>query len=502
MHACASPYLPEYRLSILIFYYPRKDVTEEDVLINCEMTSSSDQGGACSSSLVVLGLRIYDELHQWEATLRDVSHAGSAESEASLHTRNVKVFAQNGRVYYRGPNNKPVQIKNMSEIPSETMHFQKASKARFAKPNGLDTAYIEALTRAIYEGEIWITGDYACVNHLGTYPSNSAPKLRAETPVPIKLLSHYEADALIARHEVTVAETEKIPIYVCHFKSVFSSSEGATPLSPQRIYFAGWQRDPGNSLSPAGAHYSNMLQQTPWSAARADVKAERRDVTIVGLTNGLITAFYNNYEDGVVLEYSASESHVIGTSIPSIPNEAHWYPYAVWESSSDGRHIKIISDEDVKGVWEYKTTIWIPLAHSGIKPLADHNIQKAARAFKGLTLEGYARMINASLIDVIASFQRTNDPYDGGERVVGGYSCYLYQGESNYTMSKYHIVASAMRRDELEGVVVVATPHGDYSLRTGAKARYTCDDDGVWYMGPRGHMESIAPSDLVGAKLN
>ena len=466
------------------------------------MGSSGNQGGACSSSSVALGLRIHDELHQWEATLRDVSHSGSAESVASLHTRNVKVFAQNGRVYYRGSNNKPVRIMNMSEIPSETMHFRKGSEARFAKPNGLDTAYIEALTRAIYEGEIWITGDYACVNHLGTYPSNSAPKLKAETPVPIKLLSHYEADALIARHEVTVAETEKIPIYVCHFKSVFSSSEGATPLSPQRIYFAGWQRDPGNSLSPAGAHYSNMLKQTPWSAARADVKAERRDVTIVGLTNGLITAFYSNYEDGVVLEYSASESHVIGTSIPSIPNTAHWYPYAVWESSSDGRHIKIISDKDVKGVWEYKITIWLALADSGMNCLVNYKMQRAARAFKGLTLGQYVQMVGASLVEMIASFQRMSDPFDGGERVIGGHSCFLYQGDTKYKISKDHIVASAMRRDELEGVVVVSTPHGDYSLRTGAKVKYICDDDGVWYMGPRGHMESIAPSDLVGAKLN
>ena len=223
---------------------------------------------------------------------------------------------------------------------------------------------------------------------------------------------------------------------------------------------------------------------------------------IVGLTNGLVTAYYSNYMDGVVLEYSSSENHIITTSIASIPNSSQNRPYTVWESSSDKRHIKIVSNEDVKGVWEYKTTILLALADSGMKCLSDYRMHTAAQAHRGLTLERYTQMINARLIDVIASFQRTYDPYEGGERVIGGYSCYLYQGDMNYTIAKDDIVASAMRRDELEGVVVVATPHGDFSLRTGARVRYTYDDEGVWYMGPEGYMESIAPSDLVGANLN
>ena len=460
---------------------------------------SSSHASSTSSSVVDASF-LKNKFCDWEETLKDVSHSGCAESEESLNPNHIDMFVENGKIYYRSPHTLK-RIKYLKDIPSKVMHFKEAD-ARFAKPNGLEIARIEALTRLIYNGEIRITGDYACVNHLGTYPSNSAPELKARSPVPIKLWYGLEGRALIDRHEVTVAGTKKTLTYVCHFKGAYSPSEGAEELSRQRIYFAGFQSSLFDRISEALVHYNKMQSRTPWSSGQLEVKAEQKDVTIVGLNNGLLTAYYNDYKDGVVLEYSPSENHIIGTSIPSILSSAHRYPYTVWESCPDNRHISIISDEDVKGVWEYKTTVWIALADSGMNCLVDYKMQRAARAFKGLTLERYGQMVGASLVDVIASFQRMSDPFDGGERSVGGHSCYLYQGDTNYKISKDHIVASAMRRDELEGVVVVSTPHGDYSLRTGAKVKYTCDDDGVWYMGPEGHMESIAPSDLVGAKLN
>ena len=132
------------------------------------------------------------------------------------------------------------QVKDLSQIPSETMHFQRADVALYAKANSPETANIEALTRAIYEGEIRIIGDYSCVNHLGKYPSDTAPELEAKTPVPVKLWTSYEADAMTARHEVTVAEDKRIKIYVCHFKSDYAPTDNARPLVTQRIYFAGF----------------------------------------------------------------------------------------------------------------------------------------------------------------------------------------------------------------------------------------------------------------------
>ena len=150
------------------------------------MASSSSQGRACSSSSVGTASILYGRLHQWEETLRDVSHAGCAESEPNL-VPNTKIYVEGGRIYYLGVDNKPKRIKNLNQITSRTMHFKHAKRAQFAKPNSLDIANIEALTRAIYYGEIRVVGDYSCVNHLGRYPSDAAQTLPAETPVPVKL---------------------------------------------------------------------------------------------------------------------------------------------------------------------------------------------------------------------------------------------------------------------------------------------------------------------------
>lgn len=126
-----------------------------------------------------------ERLGTWESTLRHVSNPGYASSEESLRSNVVKVFVRDGSIIFRDHSKDEPLITKLHHIPGRTMHFREASRAQYAQANSLETARVEALTCTKYSGFIWITGSYSFANYIGTYLSDAAPALAAETPVPI-----------------------------------------------------------------------------------------------------------------------------------------------------------------------------------------------------------------------------------------------------------------------------------------------------------------------------
>lgn len=58
-----------------------------------------------------------------------------------------------------------------------------------------------------------------------------------------------------------------------------------------------------------------------------------------------------------------------------------------------------------------------------------------------------------------------------------------------------------MRCGKLEGVALLATPHGDYSLRTSAKVMHSRGEDVVWHISAEDGTASVPSSDFVGAAV-
>ena len=67
------------------------------------MATSSDQENSSSNSLATYTSFLNDKFREWESTLQRVVHAGCAQSELYLYTNNVKVFVEDGKIYYQGP---------------------------------------------------------------------------------------------------------------------------------------------------------------------------------------------------------------------------------------------------------------------------------------------------------------------------------------------------------------------------------------------------------------
>lgn len=447
---------------------------------------------ASSSSATLLQARLAD----WEATLKDVSNSGYASSEESLNTDDVSIFVQDGAIKYKEHNADSFTIENLRNIPGKTMHFRSARVARFAEANSLETSRVEALSMAIYSGSIRITGPYACVNHFGTYPDDSTPEITADTPVPIKILRGQTVQAIVEAHEVIVAKKVRKKIYTCHFKSQYSPSDPVRRLSSQRIYFAGVGPEQPDWRNTAGQHYGEMQSNMDLPPSM-EIKTERVAVSIFGLTNGEIMTMFRDYLDGVHLKYRPAQFHTIRTLTP-----IYWMPEkqvklpVLWESELDGRHVTVYSAEAVEVTWQHETWIWLSYYDFAMDRCMHGDVmQKAARQFKNLTLASYAKMINATTLDVVAAFQRKGESV---EQSVGGHACYLFQKEGR--LAKDWVRAKPMTRDELEGVALVATPGGDYSLRTSKKVMYTRREDGVWHIDPEGDTACVPGPDLVGAE--
>lgn len=86
-----------------------------------------------------------------------------------------------------------------------------------------------------------------------------------------------------------------------------------------------------------------------------DVLTEAVDVTLLGWTNYLITAFCSDCKNSLRLLSSAHGGDIISTLIA--PYDDPTDRNKVYESDFDGRHIDIYSRMDARATWQCDMTI-------------------------------------------------------------------------------------------------------------------------------------------------
>ena len=172
--------------------------------------------------------------YNWKAAVRNAERHRSASSGTLSGFRRIKFYSSQGKVYYKQVTGNVKEVGSLTDIGPRTIHFAGVNGATFTELNSHDHAIIRALTQAIINGDIKITGSYTCANKLGQAPSPDAGELVAESPVPICVNDDDDFSATVGKVRVTRGSATW---YI--WKAHLSYQAGDRELDPGRVYMMG-----------------------------------------------------------------------------------------------------------------------------------------------------------------------------------------------------------------------------------------------------------------------